>query len=150
MRPARDPGRRTKSGCAACTIEAMDHASPPAGGDVLQTPPPRFDPAGAAAIAHEVFGIRATATPLVSERDQNFRLAAGDGRGWVLKVSNPGEQEGVVEMEVGVVRHIARVDRTLPVLVDWGVDEGGHPRGIGGVRRALELRPHHNRRIASQ
>ena len=122
----------------------MHHPSAPFDGDVLRAPPPRFDPAGAAVIAHEVFGIHATATPLVSERNQNFRLAAEDGRGWVLKVSNPGEQEGVVEMEVGVVRHIAMVDPALPVALPHPTVDGapwGTVEAPGDVRHFVRLLP---------
>ncbi len=115
--------------------------------DVLQAPPPRFSLAQAAEIAAELFGIRGTATSLVSERDQNVRIAADDGHGWVLKISNPGEREGVVEMETGVVRHVAAVDPTLPVAVPretrdgapWGTVDG--PDGGRHFVRLLPLMP---------
>ena len=116
----------------------------PADGDVLRAAPPRFGLEGAAVIAADVFGVRATATPLVSERDQNFRLAADDGRGWVLKVSNSGEREGVVEMETGVVRHVAAVDPTLPVAVARETRDGafwGTITGLDGGHHFVRLLP---------
>jgi 4-aminobutyrate aminotransferase-like enzyme/Ser/Thr protein kinase RdoA (MazF antagonist) len=116
----------------------------PADGDVLRAAPPRLGLEEAAVIAADVFGVRATATPLVSERDQNFRLAADDGRGWVLKVSNSGEREGVVEMETGVVRHVAAVDPTLPVAVPRETRDGaswGTITGLDGGHHFVRLLP---------
>ena len=63
------------------------------------------------------YGLDATAEPLVSERDQNFRLTDASGAAWVLKVSNAAEDRGVVEMEVAAVEWIASVDPGLPVPV---------------------------------
>jgi len=80
----------------------------------------------------------------VSERDQNFRVAGDDGRGWVLKVSNSGEREAVIEMEVGVVRHIAAVDPTLPVALPHATRDGAPwaaAAGPGGTRHLVRLLP---------
>ena len=122
----------------------METREPDAAGDVLQAPPPRFTLAQAAAIADGVFGVAGAASPLVSERDQNFRIAADDGRGWVLKVSNSGEREGVVAMEVGVVRHVAAVDPGLPVAVPRATLDGapwGVVPGVGGTHHFVRLLP---------
>ena len=122
----------------------MESTAAPQAGDVLQAPPPRFDLAAAATIAAAVFGVRGTATALVSERDQNFRIAADDGRGWVLKVSNSGERVDVVEMEVGIVRHVAAVDATLPVALPRETLDGdpwGSVPGVDGARHLVRLLP---------
>jgi len=119
-------------------------ATASADGDVLRSAPPRFTPTEAAAIAADLFGVAGRATPLVSERDQNFRIAADDGRGWVLKVSNSGEREGVVEMETGVVRHVAAVDPSLPVAVPHATRDGtpwGTTGGADGARHLVRLLP---------
>ena len=58
----------------------------PAG--VLHTDPPALTVERAQEIARTLFGVHGTATPLVSERDQNFRLTDADGGAWILKVSN--------------------------------------------------------------
>jgi len=118
--------------------------APTADGDVLRAAPPRFGLDDAAAIAADLFGVRGMATPLVSERDQNFRVVADDGRGWVLKVSNSGERVGVVEMETGVVRHVAAVDPTLPVAVPRATRDGtpwGSVTGSDGARHFVRLLP---------
>ena len=123
---------------------ATESPTAPGEGDVLQAPPPRFDLAEAAAIADDLFGVRGIATPLVSERDQNFRIAAADGTGWVLKISNSGERAAVVEMEVGVVRHVAAVDPALPVAVPSETRDGapwGRVPGADGTSHYVRLLP---------
>jgi 4-aminobutyrate aminotransferase-like enzyme/Ser/Thr protein kinase RdoA (MazF antagonist) len=128
----------------------MKTSSPSCDDDVLRAPPPSFTPAQAAALARDIFGVEGAPASLVSERDQNVRLTAPDGRGWVLKISNPGEQAGVVEMETGVVRHVADVDPGLPVAVPlatregapWGTAEG--PDGSRHFVRLLPLLPGHS------
>ena len=92
--------------------------------DVLDVAPPSLDPSDAERIARERFGVLATASPLVSERDQNFRLTEPSGAGWVLKVSNAAEDPGVVDMEVAAVERIAEVDPGLPVPLARSSVEG--------------------------
>ncbi len=48
-----------------------------------------FNGEKAALIAKELFGITANATPLPSERDQNFHLEASAGKVYVLKLKPP-------------------------------------------------------------
>lgn len=84
---------------------------------VLEAPPPTLTAADAERVARELFGVEGQAAPLVSERDQNFRLSAAGGAEWVLKVANAAEDGGVVEMEVLAVERIAAVDPGLPVPV---------------------------------
>ena len=85
--------------------------------DVLDAPPPALSARHAEDVARERYGLDATAEPLVSERDQNFRLTDASGAAWVLKVSNAAEDRGVVEMEVAAVERIRSVDPALPVPV---------------------------------
>ncbi|MCW8924730.1 MAG: phosphotransferase [Xanthomonadales bacterium] len=82
---------------------------------ILTCASPAFSAEKAKRIAMEHFGIRALASPLVSERDQNFRLDADDGRRFVLKVSNHAEQEQVVDFQNLALLHIAERDPGLPV-----------------------------------
>src|SRR5688500_6078181 len=111
--------------------------------DVLDTAPPALPPADAEAIARATFGVEATARPLVSERDQNFRLTDAHGEAWVLKVSNAAEDRGVVEMEVAAIEHIAAVDPELPVPIARPALRGD-PIGtasIGGATHLVRLLP---------
>ena len=85
--------------------------------DVLDVAPPTLTTADAEEAARTTFGLDASAEPLVSERDQNFRLTDASGAAWVLKVSNAAEDRAVVEMEVAAVERIRSVDPALPVPV---------------------------------
>jgi Ser/Thr protein kinase RdoA (MazF antagonist) len=68
--------------------------------DEFSAPAPAFSIDEAQTAAEQLFGVAGTATPLDSERDQNFRIAtAGDGA-FVLKIANPGEDHAVAEMQV--------------------------------------------------
>ena len=81
--------------------------------DVLETPPPRLSAADAERIAAELFGFEAAASPLDSERDQNFRLRAGDGRERVLKLANPAEDPQTLDFQI---RALLQLEHTAPDL----------------------------------
>lgn len=72
---------------------------------------PRFDVSDAMRLARELFAIDATASPLPSERDQNFRLTTATGARFVLKISNATEDRALVEAQNAALAHVAvRVD----------------------------------------
>jgi len=68
---------------------------------------PRFDVESAAAIAVRYFGIRVSAGPLPSERDQNFLLTNGAGEKFVLKIANALEAPEFLEAQNLVLKHLA-------------------------------------------
>ena len=68
---------------------------------------PQFDQQSAATIAHELYGLTVTATPLVSERDQNFRLTTSDGKAFVLKIANALEDAGFLEAQAQIMDHLS-------------------------------------------
>lgn len=68
---------------------------------------PRFEIDSAAKIAAEFFGIRATARPLPSERDQNFLLTNNAGEKFVLKIANGLESREFLEAQNAVLNHVA-------------------------------------------
>jgi 4-aminobutyrate aminotransferase-like enzyme/Ser/Thr protein kinase RdoA (MazF antagonist) len=82
---------------------------------VLEAKAPAFSTAEAAEVAQRAFDIQASARPLASERDQNFRLRAGDGREWVLKIANPAEDPAILDMQTQALLHIAQVDPELTI-----------------------------------
>ncbi len=81
---------------------------------VLESTPPRFTAQEAAQVAAELFGVHGTASELGSERDQAFLLDDG-GAGGVLKISNSGEDEAVLDLEEAAIAHVTAVDPHLPV-----------------------------------
>lgn len=60
------------------------------------------------------YGLSAVLTPLVSERDQNFRVDAG-GCSHVLKISNQCEDPALLDLQNAVLAHLQRADPTLAV-----------------------------------
>ena len=72
---------------------------------------PQFEVEAAAEIAAEFFGIRATAQPLPSERDQNFLLNVSAGEKFVLKIANALESREFLEAQNAALNHVGkRVD----------------------------------------
>jgi 4-aminobutyrate aminotransferase-like enzyme/Ser/Thr protein kinase RdoA (MazF antagonist) len=127
--------------------EAIDTA-----GAVLSAAPPTLTADEAARVASELFGVEGVASELRSERDQNF-LIETDGGGWVLKVSNAGEDPSVVEMENEALAHITRVDPDLPVPAVATTVEGSTVSSIDGpdsrhLVRLVELMPGEPRQAA--
>ncbi|MBW2593975.1 MAG: phosphotransferase [Deltaproteobacteria bacterium] len=54
-----------------------------------------------------MFGITAKATPLPSERDQNFYLETSDGKAYVLKIANAKESRTVLEFQNQAMAHVS-------------------------------------------
>jgi hydroxylysine kinase len=87
----------------------------PSSGAQLSSSVPDLSLAEAADVAARLYGIAATAELLTSERDENFRLLAADGTAYLLKISNPSEEDDVVDLQTACLDHIARVDPAQPV-----------------------------------
>ncbi|HEX6650436.1 MAG TPA: phosphotransferase [Pyrinomonadaceae bacterium] len=89
---------------------------------------PRFNVESAAAIADRYFGIRASASPLPSERDQNFLLTNSAREKFVLKIANALEAPEFLEAQNLVFKHLATrvsfcqrvVAETVPVKGENG------------------------------
>lgn len=78
---------------------------------------PRLDPPGAAQLARAVYGLDATASPLPSERDQNFLLATRAGERFILKIANATESRDMLEAQNAGMEHVAALGlcpRVLP------------------------------------
>ena len=82
---------------------------------MLTTTPPAFSDAEAIAVAANYYGIKGTILPLVSERDQNFRLSTQSGLRYTLKISNHAEQLEVVDFQNQALLHVADRDASIPL-----------------------------------
>lgn len=70
---------------------------------------PRFSEPFAVDLMQSRYGVQVVrADPLVSERDQNFRMHAADGRKYVLKIANAAEDRRVTDFQVKALQHIER------------------------------------------
>ena len=81
---------------------------------------PRFDLAGAARLARELYGLDAAASTLPSERDQNFLLTTAAGDRYVLKIANAAENRAMLEAQNAAMAHVADratfCPRVLPTI----------------------------------
>jgi 4-aminobutyrate aminotransferase-like enzyme/Ser/Thr protein kinase RdoA (MazF antagonist) len=69
---------------------------------------PTLDSNTAQRLAADLYGLHAAATPLTSERDQNFLLETPEGKRFVLKIANAREDRAMLEAQNAVLAHINR------------------------------------------
>ena len=74
---------------------------------------PHFSTTEAQNLAHTLYGLNVVASPLPSERDQNFHLDDGSGPGFVLKISSAVEEETVLDLQNKVLTHLNGFDEPL-------------------------------------
>jgi Ser/Thr protein kinase RdoA (MazF antagonist) len=98
---------------------------------VLEEPASAFSTAQTEEIAERAFELRASAHPLASERDQNYRLRTADGSNWVLKIANTAEDPELLDMQTRALLHIAEVDPDLPVPWVRATAEGAFSHEVG-------------------
>ena len=95
--------------------------------------PPQADVADVAVQVNAQFGLQGDYVSLVSERDQNFRLTAPDGRRFVVKVTSSLEEGVVTDFQIEALLHLEceatlplpRVVRTLDGKSYGTIDVGG-------------------------
>lgn len=63
------------------------------------------------------WGLAATVKPLVSERDQNFRVTTDGGDRYVLKIANAAEPPVVTDFQVQALIHIEKRKQVLDIPV---------------------------------
>jgi len=64
--------------------------------------------AEAVRIAHELYGLDASARALPGEYDDNFQLTATNGRSYVLKVMHPARERAFIDLQCQALRHLAQ------------------------------------------
>jgi 4-aminobutyrate aminotransferase-like enzyme/Ser/Thr protein kinase RdoA (MazF antagonist) len=79
---------------------------------------PRFDAESAQRMARELYHLDTVATPLTSERDQNFLLAAPSGERSVLKIANALEQVHVLDAQQAAMRRVASHAAFVPQPIE--------------------------------
>ena len=68
---------------------------------------PRLPTEEAVRLARQLYGLEAAAERLPGEYDDNFRLSAGDGREYVLKVMHPARERSLVALQCEALAHLA-------------------------------------------
>jgi len=94
-------------------------------------------------LAHERYGLDASATRLTGERDENFKLSCKDGRQYVLKIASAAEGSDVTDLPAAALLHVERVDPGFPcprVLRNRvGLTQSGYQDASGAQRTARIL-----------
>ncbi|MBK8705794.1 MAG: hypothetical protein IPN33_21035 [Saprospiraceae bacterium] len=84
-----------------------------------------IDPEVAAELAATYFGVRAQAKSLPGEIDFNFYLKTKNGDEYTFKISRPGEDPALLDMQVSAMNHPA--GQSLPLVLQRpvaGLDGG--------------------------
>ena len=69
---------------------------------------------GAIGLVREYYGLDTQAVRLTGERDENFRVRAGDGSEYVLKLAHPAEDPAVSDLATAALLHLESHDPALP------------------------------------
>ena len=99
---------------------------------------PELRPEDALSAVREHFGLEGTLTSLPSERDCNFLLESTEGSRYVVKVSSPDEADEILDIEVDLMRHLARVTQGFapsPVATPEGAHVVKHSDADGREHR---------------
>ncbi len=72
--------------------------------------PPAIDESTLNDLLRRTWGIEGRLEPLVSERDQNFRVRTGAGDSFVLKVASAAEDPEATDLQVQALLHLERVN----------------------------------------
>ncbi len=102
--------------------------------------PPQADPTDVAAEVQAQFGLQGDYLPLVSERDQNFRLTASDQRRFVVKVTSSLEDSAVTDFQIEALLHLEREDNlSLPRVVRTLDGKSSGTIDVGGTACRLRI-----------
>ena len=73
---------------------------------VIETEAPRLPESEILRLLQEHYGLQPRIDPLLSERDQNFRLRCDDSREFVLKIANAAEDPLATDFQVQALLHL--------------------------------------------
>jgi 4-aminobutyrate aminotransferase-like enzyme/Ser/Thr protein kinase RdoA (MazF antagonist) len=91
--------------------------------DPLSVPAPDLDLDALQATVSRSWGLTGNITAVHGERDRNFRLDVDSGR-YLLKVHNPADGEGVLDLQCSALGHIRAVAPDLPVPAVVSTQDG--------------------------
>ena len=111
----------------------------------MPTPSSPLSPAQAESLTLELYGLRVTASPLPSERDQNFLLQAGGEPALILKVANANENPAFLAavhraMEA-VASHSALTPQVVPTRDGRSLATAVGPDGVERMAWAISVVP---------
>lgn len=86
---------------------------------VIESETPRLADSEVLQLLREHYGLEAGLKPLLSERDQNFRLQCDDGSQFVLKIANAAEDPLATDFQIQALLHLEsyQADHDCPINV---------------------------------
>ena len=78
-------------------------------------PPPDFSLLDATEMVQGHYGFPCTAEDLFSERDRNFYIKSENGHEYILKISNPAEDQSALQMQIDCTEHVINKDSNLNI-----------------------------------
>jgi len=105
--------------------ETVRMSSPVTAHTAVSAEPPRVPVAEVERAVKRQFGLSGHYLPLVSERDQNFRLKASSGDQYVVKVTSAAEPRPVSDFQIAALLHLEKVG-TVPVPKVVAALDGQH------------------------
>jgi Ser/Thr protein kinase RdoA (MazF antagonist) len=75
----------------------------------ISSPQPEFSESVAKRTLEVEYGLEGALAPLVSERDQNFRVSMADGRQFVFKIANRAESSVTTDFQIKALLHIEQM-----------------------------------------
>jgi Ser/Thr protein kinase RdoA (MazF antagonist) len=83
--------------------------------DIIAAPVPAIPDATVVAVLAREYGLAGALTPLVSERDQNYRLETAAGQRFVVKIANGAEPFEITDFQLQALQFLE--ERACPVAV---------------------------------
>ena len=114
--------------------------------NVIAAPSPAIAELVVLELLSQEYGLAGELRPLVSERDQNFRLQTGDGQTLVVKIANAAEPQQITDFQIQALIHLQA--NACPVTVPQVVPTVGgavstviHSRESSHVLRVVSYIP---------
>jgi Ser/Thr protein kinase RdoA (MazF antagonist) len=101
---------------------------------VIATPAPEFGPGDIEQLLKNKYQLTGELRPLVSERDQNFKLTAADERCYVVKIANSAENEVITDFQIQALQHLQAIQCRVPVPRIVPTSEGSVVTSIGNEK----------------
>jgi 4-aminobutyrate aminotransferase-like enzyme/Ser/Thr protein kinase RdoA (MazF antagonist) len=101
-------------------------------GALLGSANPRLSPEHARALVARHWGIAGELSEIGSTQDQNFRVDAGDGRRFVLKIANASWARADLELQNAAMRHLAAAGAGFEVPLPLAAVDGAEIVADGG------------------
>ena len=76
--------------------------------NAISVPAPQFSEAAARHTLQTQYGLAGELEPLVSERDQNFRVTTPDGQRFIFKIANASEPQVATDFQIAALLHIEK------------------------------------------